>query len=245
MTSHPSLNHLAHRPWSLPKQKWQWRLSWLDLLFIHQPVSIEHLRKLVPNQLQIEEFDGSAWVSTVPFRMAEMMPKNLPCIPLFRSFPELNVRTYVTDGEKSGVYFFSLDATSWPLVLGARALYGLPYYKATMTCTKRNDWFEYTSKRLLGNVSFSGRYRPKGDVIEAPQGSFEHWAAERYCLYSSHIGKLLRLEVHHAPWIQRRAEVEITSSSALDALELFPQGDEMRCYFSEGVDVVTFGATWL
>jgi uncharacterized protein YqjF (DUF2071 family) len=245
MMHHPALDYIDHRPWPLPDRRWLWRLSWLDLLFIHQPISVSAMQKLVPQQLQVDTFEGTAWISTVPFRMAEMMPKNVPCISMFRSFPELNVRTYVTDGKKPGVFFFSLDTTSLPLVLGARTLYGLPYYKSSMACEKRGEWFEYTSNRRLRTACFEARYRPIGDAIDAPPGSFEHWSAERYCLYSRHLGRLLRLEVHHAPWVQRMAEVELLCSSMLDVINARPESSEMRCYFSQGVDVVSYGAQWL
>jgi uncharacterized protein len=115
---HESLRYLDHRPWPLPTTPWAWRQSWLDLAFIHYRVATSALRTIVPAGLTVQEFDGSAWVGLVPFRMAGVMRRGLPDIPGFSMFPKLNLRTYVERDGKPGVWFFSLDAASWPIVLG-------------------------------------------------------------------------------------------------------------------------------
>jgi uncharacterized protein YqjF (DUF2071 family) len=86
-------------------------MRWHDLLFLHWPVRPELIRPLIPRGLELDTFDGSAWLGVVPFRMTGV---RLRCIPQFAgmAFPEINVRTYVKAGGKSGVWFFSLDATS-------------------------------------------------------------------------------------------------------------------------------------
>lgn len=246
MRKHPSLEYTSHRPWPLPTQNWLWRLSWLELLFIHKRVNSSSLRAHIPRQLTIDEHDGSAWISVVPFRMADMMPKNVPCLPMFRSFPELNVRTYVRYQGKPGVYFFSLDTNSLPLTWGARFLYGLPYYRARASIEERGGWFEYESVRRDGSgAMFSARYRPNGDFLSATPGSFEHWSAERYCLYSNKSDRLLRLEVHHEPWKLQPAQVEVRKDTMCDVLGISSEQDSIRCYFSAGVHVVSYGAEFL
>lgn len=239
--SHPSLQHLAHRPWPLPAAPWKWRQSWLDLAFIHYRADASALRGLLPSGLSLEEFDGSAWLGVVPFRMAGVMRRPLPDLPPFSSFPELNLRTYVTAGGKPGVWFFSLDADSWPIVFGGRWLYGLPYFSAAMTQRPQGNGFAFTSTRRHGEARFVGRYRPLGEPFLAERGTFEHWATERYCLYSrTPRGRLERVEVHHAPWPLQRAEIEIETNSILAAAGLSALSDEPRYLFSRGVDVVSF-----
>lgn len=97
MSRHPheSLPHLDHRPWPLPDKPWAWRQSWLELAFIHYRVTAVSIRQLIPPTLTIQEFDRSAWVGLVPFRMAGVMRRGLPDIPGVSTFPELNLRTYV------------------------------------------------------------------------------------------------------------------------------------------------------
>ena len=102
------------------------RMRWTDLLFAHWPFDPAVLRPLVPAALELDTFDGVAWLGIVPFRMEDVAPRGLPAIPGVSVFPELNVRTYVRHEDLRGVWFLSLDADSWPTVVGARRWFHLP-----------------------------------------------------------------------------------------------------------------------
>src|SRR5438874_3402777 len=122
---HFRLDHPS-RPWPPPKRPWAMRMNWHELLFMHWRLPATALRPHVPRALDIETCDGSAWLGIVPFRMTGVRPRYVPPLPGFSAFPELNVRTYVTPAEskkKPGVWFFSLDATSWLAVRAARRSY--------------------------------------------------------------------------------------------------------------------------
>ena len=238
---HPSLRHVAHRPWPLPARAWRWRQSWLDLAFLHYRADADALAAMLPAGLRLQRFDGSAWVGLVPFRMAGVMRRPLPHVPLFSTFPELNLRTYVESGGKPGVWFFSLDAASWPVVFGGRRFYGVPYHWACMRQRIEEGWHHFSSIRRDGGARFEGRYRPVGEVFHPGPGTFEHWLTERYCLYSSVDGRAIeRVEVHHAPWPLQRAEAEIRESDVLSAAGIVPLDREPVAHFSSGVHVVSF-----
>jgi len=238
---HPSLKTLDHRPWPLPTTDWKWRQSWLDLAFLHYRVDATELRKKLPGGVDLQEFDGSAWVGIVPFRMAGVLPRLFPDLPLFNSFPELNLRTYVEAEGKSGVWFFSLDADCWPIVWGGRWIYDLPYFQAEMTHEFDAGWYRFTSRRHDGAARFAARYRPVGDRLAVRHGSFEHWATERYCLYA-HSSKrgVSRVEVHHPPWPLQAGEIEIEKCEILAAAGIQLTDDASRCHFSAGVRVISF-----
>jgi uncharacterized protein YqjF (DUF2071 family) len=123
---HQAFARQDHRPWQLPRTAWRWRQSWCDLLFAHWPVSAELLRRFVPEPLRVQEFDGTAWIGIVPFRMESVMHRPLPDLPWISAFPELNVRTYVEHGGKPGVWFLSLDATNVLAVAAARRFFICP-----------------------------------------------------------------------------------------------------------------------
>ena len=238
---HPLLRQTAHRPWPLPARRWIWRQSWRDLAFIHYRVDSGLLRRRLPEGLRLEEFDGSAWVGLVPFRMSGVMLRPFPDLPGFSSFPELNLRTYVEADGKPGVWFFSLDADSWPIVYGGSRFYGVPYFHSRMNQEKFGGWFEYSCRRRDGTAGFRGRYRPIAAPFLPQRGSFEHWAAERYCVYSSLArDQLARTEVHHLPWPMQQAEVEIHESNILTAAGISTADEKPRCHFSTGVDVLTY-----
>ncbi len=70
-------------------------MRWRDLLFAHWPIEVEALRALVPPALEIDTFDGRAYLGIVPFRMEDVAPRGVPALPRVSAFPEVNVRTYV------------------------------------------------------------------------------------------------------------------------------------------------------
>ncbi len=219
--NHPAFSRLDHRPWSPPARRWTWRQSWRDLLFAHWPLPVSVLRPLLPQPLEVQQFDGSAWIGIVPFRMEGVARRGLPVLPSLSAFPELNVRTYVSLQGKPGVWFFSLDAANPLAVWAARRYFHLPYFRAAMSVQFSGAGFAYQSRRRLPEgshpVLFLANYRPISSGYEAKPGTLEHWLTERYCLYArSRAGALYRTEVHHAPWPLQHAEAEITVNSMPD-----------------------------
>ena len=199
---------------------------WHDLLFAHWPVPVSQLRPLVPSQLALDQFEGKAWVGVVPFRMSGIRARFLPPVPGFSSFPELNVRTYVTLGGKPGVYFFSLDAAHLPAVWAARATYRLPYFHARMNLQESGGEIRYQSDRLHRPwpANFRGTYRPVGPVQFRTRGTLEHWLSERYCLYTVAGDRVYRGEIHHEPWPLQdaAARIEENSMASVAGIELPP-----------------------
>ncbi|MBV9886133.1 MAG: DUF2071 domain-containing protein, partial [Acidobacteria bacterium] len=201
---HRALIEVAHRPWPLPGGPWIMSQSWHDLLFAHWPIDVKRLRPLIPAPLDIDTFQGEAWIGVVPFRMSGVRLRATPALPSLSAFPELNVRTYVTHGGKPGVWFFSLDAANAIAVSVARTWFHLPYFKARMRCENRNDWIEYSSERThrgAAKAKLQMRYRPIGEIFHPQPGTLEHFLTERYCLYAVDAkGKITRGEIQHAPW---------------------------------------------
>jgi len=198
--------------------------SWHDLLFTHWPVEAALLRPLLPPQLQIDTFEGCAWLAVVPFRMTGVRLRGTPSVPWLSAFPELNVRTYVTCGRKPGVWFFSLDASNSLAVVIARAWFHLPYFRARMTCAEHEGWIHYASERTHRGApaaSLKGRYRPVGRVFCPQPGTLEHFLTERYCLYTTNArAQIIRGEIHHPPWPLQPAEAELARNSMTGSLDI-------------------------
>ncbi len=128
------------------------RQKWHDLLFMHWRIPPQTLRPLIPRSLELDSFEGSAWLGIVPFRMTGVRLRGTPNIPGLSAFPELNVRTYVSAGGKPGVWFFSLDAASAIAVAAARAWFHLPYFRARMSLAAHADEIRYRSHRTHAQV---------------------------------------------------------------------------------------------
>src|SRR5215467_7737 len=208
---HLLLTQTAHRPFPLPSAPWIMVQQWHDLLFAHWPVPLEQIRRVVPKELELDLFQGKAYVAVAPFRMSGIRARGLPPIPGLSRTPELNVRTYVSYRGIPGVYFFSLDAASLPVVWGARAGFGLPYFHARMSVKIVDSKIHYSSSRLHDPrpAEFRARYWPASEPRLREKGSLEYFLTERYCLYVVRSGKVFRAVIHHLPWPLQDAEAEI------------------------------------
>ena len=216
------LRDVAHRPWPLPAGPWVMTQSWHDLLFAHWPVDAAKLRPLIPLRLEIDAFDGRAWLAVVPFRMTNVRLRGTPPVPWLSAFPELNVRTYVVSGGMPGVWFFSLDAGNSLAVAIARAWFHLPYFHARMLSSERNGWTEYASQRDhsgAAGAAWHGRYRPSAPAFIPQRGTIEYFLTERYCLYAlDGSRRLIRAEIHHRPWPLQPAHAEVGRNTMAEPL---------------------------
>jgi uncharacterized protein len=222
-----SLRETEHRPYPLPERPWVMGQTWQDLLFAHWRVPPEVLRPHVPERLELEQYDGSAWIGLTPFRVAGLRPRGAPPLPLLSSFYELNCRTYVRVGDRPGIWFFSLDASSRAAVATARRTYRLPYRHARIEA--REGSFRADSD---AGGSFRARYHGVGMPAPAGRGTLEHFLVERYCLYADD-GKS-RAEIHHSPWPLQAAEAEV-EHRGIAPVEL--EGDPI-CHYAHRLDVV-------
>ena len=164
------------------------RMRWCDLLFAHWVVDAAVIRRLIPHGLELDLFDGCAYVGAVPFRMEGVTPRGVPAMRGLEAFPELNLRTYVSSGGKPGVWFFSLDAGQKLAVRVARRLFHLPYFDAKFAIAIVDGRVEYSAVRTQRggpDAAFAAKYRPVGAVYRSVQGSLERWLTGRYCLYAA------------------------------------------------------------
>lgn len=220
---------------------WAMSMTWSELLFLHWPVAVESLRAAVPSPLELDTFDGRAWLGVVPFQMSKVRPRCVPSLPGLSSFPEINLRTYVHHGGHAGVYFFSLDAHQKLAVRAARTAFGLPYFDASMSCDLVDDWVDYKSVRTHKGAPaarFSARYRPTGRATRSEVGSLEHFLTERYSLFVvDRRGRARRGDILHDPWALSDAEYELfdCDMTRLAGLTLPDEAPHVR--FAQPLDV--------
>jgi uncharacterized protein len=245
MNASEILSVTQHRPYPVPSGPWVMRQSWHDLLFAHWALEPEHVRAAMPEELRpyLDTYDGKAWVGVIPFWMSNVRMRGIPPIPTAATFPELNVRTYVTISGKPGVYFFSLDAASLLAVMGARAG-GLNYFHAAMRCVLEADKVKYASRRTQRPkpAEFQGEYAAVGPAALSAPGSLEHFVVERYCLYAVRGGRISRVNIHHHPWPLQRAEARIEKNTMASASGISLPGSEPVLHFAKRMDVLIW---WL
>lgn len=200
-----------------PEQPPLMHQDWHHLLFLHWEVPPQELQALVPPELNIDTFEGKAYVGLIPFTLSGVRPVGVPPLPWVSSFHEINVRTYVhRNGRDPGVWFFSLDASSAIAVAAARAAYKLPYFHSHMEFAASQEALpriDFTSQRddptgakpANARISYKGM---DGVVTPAVPGSLEHFLIERYILYSADDDHhLYRARVHHQRYPLQRADL--------------------------------------
>lgn len=232
-----------HRPWPLPSGPWVMTQSWHDLLFAHWPVppaALAPLLRTLPGGLELDLWQGEAWIGVVPFRMSGVRPRWAPALPGLSAFPELNVRTYVRQRGAAGVYFFSLDAANAVAVAVARAWFALPYFRARMRCEARGEALDYRSRRTHRGAppaELAARYGPSGPPRPAAAGTLEHWLTERYALFVPRGRGLWRGDIHHRPWPLQAAEAEFERDTMARAAGLTLPDRAPLLHFARRLDV--------
>ena len=232
-----------HLPFPMPERKHSLEQNWVGLTFMHWEVNPDLLRPHIPEDLEIDLFEGKAYIGTIPFRMEKVRPRLLPSISFISNFPEFNIRAYVTKNGKSGVYFLTLDAQSYITCIYAPFSYSLPYRYATCDFEKNEKGgFNWHSKRKKGGMSLRGESSSKGPILQAEKGSLEEFLFERYCLYVSHKGETCRAYTYHKPWKYRVAEAKIIENSLTDSYNLGIKNilEPDLVHVSEGVEVLTW-----
>jgi uncharacterized protein YqjF (DUF2071 family) len=221
------------------------RQDWRDLLFLHWEVPASVLRPRVPPELDIDTFEGRAFVGLVPFTMTGVRPVWAPPLPLLSSFHEVNVRTYVHRGGRDpGVWFLSLDASSRVAVAVARTRWSLPYHFARMSLVREEGgWVRYASERRWPGprpARCALRYAPQGVVTPAIAGSLDHFLVERYLLYARRGERLLRGKVRHAAYPLQAGLVQGLEEDLLSANGLPRPADPPLAHYARGVAVEVF-----
>jgi hypothetical protein len=216
-----------------------------NVLFASWPVDPSVVDAHLPEELQVDTYDGRAWLSAVPLLTAGVRPRGAP-ERVGARIPELNFRTYVTCDGVPGVYFLSIDAQSVLGVLGARLVHHLPYHYARISVRGVNDRVHFDSKRLQPGdrpAHFTTSYRPVEERFGADPGSRAHFLTERYRYFTQDPSERIRVaELDHDRWPLYHAVADVDVNTLFTAAGFAEPDTEPVLYYSPGVDAVVTGS---
>ncbi|WP_372850542.1 YqjF family protein [Pedobacter sp.] len=231
------LEEIKHRHWELPGGKWQYYQEWNDALFLHFEVELNFFKNLIPKKLNIDHFNGKYYVSLVAFKMQNIRPRNLPAVKFISDFYEINVRTYIDNDNKKGVYFINIEAEKLLSTFIAKTLSGLPYGKSKIK-RKQTGYSNYNAQKQL---HLKADFEVLDQVSE--KTDFDKWITERYCLYLDKSERILRYDIHHKEWDLK--EIKLNSlelNYSFDQLILSNHNLKSH-HYSPGVKVVSWDST--
>lgn len=224
----------SHRPFQLPIGRWRYYQEWNDALFLHWKVPFETLRKEVPQEFIIDTFNGDNYVSLVAFTMQKIRPKYLPSISFVSDFNEINLRTYICNDNKPGVYFLNIEGAKSLSVFIAKFLSGLPYEKADI---RRIDKL-YTSKNIRKKFHLDTEFVVKDKLQDKTK--LDKWLTERYCLYLDTKQKCYRYDIHHKEWVIKNVDIKsLRLQYKIGDIDLSLRSPDLA-HYSDGVKVVAW-----
>jgi uncharacterized protein YqjF (DUF2071 family) len=211
--------------------------QWRDLAYIHWRYDPAVVQALLPEGIEVDTFDGSAWVGLIPFSMRNISFPFIPPVPYFGSFPEVNVRTYVKRNGVPGVWFFSLDVNRLIPAFVARTTYFIPYCWGSASHTKDGQCLRTTVKRRWPSRSSTQIELTIGEEIKEPS-DLAHFLSARWGLYSKGFGGRLRYApVDHEQWKLYEASIVNLDDHLVTAAGLPAPTGEAHVMFSPGVSV--------
>jgi hypothetical protein len=212
--------------------------GWYDLAYIHFRYSVDEVARILPDGLEVDVCDGSAWVGLIPFSMRGIGVPGLPGVPYLGSFAEINVRTYVRRNGVPGVWFCSLDINRLLPTIVARTTYTLPYCFGRASNKRVGDelhtmverrWPRAGSEASAQSTNGTpdrnrGTKKPHtnirlkiGEQIVSPS-PLEIFLSARWGLYTTTRGGSLRYApISHEPWRLQRAEIISLDDSLIEA----------------------------
>lgn len=221
------------------------------VLFVHWPVDRQRLRSFVPSTLEIDTFDGSAWVTAVAYRVTEARFTAVKATPI-RDFPQLNFRTYVRLDGDPGVYFFTLDTSDILGGMFGKLIAHLPFRRAKMEMAEDADGtISFRSRRTEAGsapTSFDVEYRPHDEEASPSEpGSLDEFLVERYRYFAPSTSLRDRLtnpdeqvvyvgDISHESWRLQGVDVEINRNTLFKGLGMETPITEPRARYTSWFD---------
>ncbi len=210
--------------------------KWMDIVFLHWRYPVETVSKLLPKGIEVETFDGHAWVGLIPFQMEDLGFPMMHPLPHVGSFPEVNVRTYVKYGNNSGVWFFSLDINKIIPTITARTVYKIPYCYGKVSHTSVGNYV--TTKATRRWPTQDAQSNIVIEKQEKTDGNLERFLTARWGLITqSPTKKFIWAPIDHSPWPLHKAKLHHLEDDLVEAAGLPKPFEEPHVMYSPGVPV--------
>ncbi len=178
------------------------KTSWRNLMMANYEVDKNHLLNYLPRGCELDLYKGKALVSVVAFEFNHTCIAGIP-IPIYRKFPEINLRFYVkriVDGKcRRGVVFIKEIIPHKLPAWIARTVFKENFYvlPVKFEMTQSTVKYEWGAGNVLAGVF-------EGELHDWKKGSEEEFIGNNFWAYKN-VGnkKTLEFEVTHRVWKMR------------------------------------------
>jgi uncharacterized protein len=207
----------------LPRAPWVCFMTWRNLFFASWPTPAELVRPKVHPRLELDTFDGTAWVTMVAMEATDVHYRGVPPIPGLNSFRELNLRTYVKVNGRPGVTFLSIECSAAVVDWMSIHFFGIPYFRARVVGIEQDHRLRIATERTQAGkppAAFWGSFRAFGETSSSSSGSLEGFLLERYSSFFVQNDTIYHGEIRHPQWLLQKAEADIDFNSIPHAVGL-------------------------
>ena len=183
------------------------KARWENLIMANYIIDSEILKPFLPKGLELDLYDGKAYVSLVGFIFKRSRIFNIP-IPLMGTFEEINLRFYVKrkvgDTYRRGVVFINETVPYKPVAWLANKLYKEHYITVP---TKHHIALNQLGKSIQyeWKVGLSWNHikvEATSDSREMERGSLEEFIFEHYYGYTKISDNLSQeYKINHPRWL--------------------------------------------
>ncbi len=183
---------------------------WEDLIISTFEVEEEILESYLPNNTELDLFNGKALMSIVAFTFSKVKFFGIK-VPFHQDFGQINFRFYAKstiDGSK-GVVFIREFAPKPLIALTANLFYNEPYFyrkiQLNKTYSNKTQALKYSYKKM--NIKANTFKESK--VLK--QGSFDEFVVDRYIAFvKNNSTTTFQYKIQHKPWeLYKSANIEI------------------------------------
>jgi len=176
--------------------------EWNNLIMITYAVDPKQLFPYLPKTLELDTIDGKAFVSFVAFEFNSIRVKGIK-IPFHTSFPEINLRFYVKQGNKRGVVFIKEFVPKYFVALVANKIYNEPYQSIPMQAktTLSNNEIKSEHQFKFNKHNYAVSVRAENKPYTPNENSEEHFFKEHaYGFGKDKKSNTISYQVNHPIW---------------------------------------------
>jgi len=178
---------------------------WSNPILLTYRAPRDLLRQVVHDDLELDEWSGGTHVSLVAFDFQDTRIRGRR-IPGYVNFTQLNLRTYVRQGERRGVAYIREHVSSKVIAMLARLRFNEPY--RTLAITSRTTgagdalsiehrWHHNDTDQYLRVTATQASALPPDD------SSLDSFTQHRWGFGVSRAGRVIPYRVEHPDWTFR------------------------------------------